>query len=183
MIEDGAVLCVGGKIVSAGKTRDALRDAWIRKHRKRVIEIDCAGKVVLPGFVDSHTHPAFVSPRLMDFEKRIAGASYAEIAEAGGGIRSSAEAVRQTGKSQLAVKVRMALNEMATSGTTTVEAKSGYGLSLDSELKSLEAIRAASAFEENGDGGPVRSQIRARILRLHKRSKESDADESGLETN
>ncbi len=145
MIEDGAVLCVGGKIVSAGKTRDALRDAWIRKHRKRVIEIDCAGKVVLPGFVDSHTHPAFVSPRLMDFEKRIAGASYAEIAEAGGGIRSSAEAVRQTGKSQLAVKVRMALNEMATSGTTTVEAKSGYGLSLDSELKSLEAIRAASA--------------------------------------
>ncbi len=144
IIEDGAVLCVGGKIVSAGKTKDALRDTWIRKHRKHLTEIDCAGKVVLPGFVDSHTHPAFVSPRLLDFEKRIAGASYAEIAEAGGGIRSSAEAVQQAGKSQLAAKVRMAVSETAASGTTTVEAKSGYGLSLDSELRSLEAIRAAS---------------------------------------
>jgi imidazolonepropionase len=145
IIVDGAVLCVGGKVVSAGKTKDALRDTWVRKHRKHLTEIDCSGKVVLPGFVDSHTHPAFFSPRLLDFEKRIAGASYAEIAGAGGGIRSSAEAVQQAGKAQLAAKVCMALNEMAGSGTTTVEAKSGYGLSLDGELESLEAIRAASA--------------------------------------
>jgi len=144
IIEDGAVLCVGGKIVSAGKTRDALGDTWIRKHRKRIAEIDCAGKVVLPGFVDSHTHPAFVSPRLLDFEKRIAGAGYREIAEAGGGIRSSAEAVRQTGKKELAETVLAGFQQMSAHGTTTVEAKSGYGLSLDAEVKSLQAIRLAS---------------------------------------
>jgi imidazolonepropionase len=145
IIEDGAVLCVGGKIVSAGKTKDALQDRWIKKNRKNVVEIECSNKVVLPGFVDSHTHPAFVSPRLMDFEKRIAGATYEEIADAGGGIRSSVEAVRKAGKTQLSDKILGALNEMATGGTTTVEAKSGYGLSLDSELKSLESIREAAA--------------------------------------
>ncbi len=98
IIEDGAVLCVGGKIVSVGSTKDALRDAWIRKHRKKIVQIDCAGKVVLPGFVDSHTHPVFVKPRLVDFEKRIEGAPYEQIAAAGGGIRSSLEAVRSATK-------------------------------------------------------------------------------------
>ena len=145
LIEDGAVLCIAGKIVSAGTTKDALRDPWIKKNRNKIVEIDCSGKVVLPGFVDSHTHPAFVSPRLVDFEKRIAGATYEEIAEAGGGIRSSVEAVRKAGKAQLSDKVLVALNEMAAGGTTTVEAKSGYGLSLDAELKSLVAIREAAA--------------------------------------
>ncbi len=66
IIEDGAVLCLGGKIVSVGTTKDALRDPWLKKNRKKVLEIDCTGKVVLPGFVDSHTHPVFVSPRLVD---------------------------------------------------------------------------------------------------------------------
>lgn len=145
IIEDGAVLCLGGKIVSVGKTKDALRDPWLKKNRKKVTEIDCAGKVVLPGFVDSHTHPVFVSPRLVDFEKRIEGASYEEIAEAGGGIRSSVEGVRRAGKSALAKKVLAALQDMAGHGTTTVEAKSGYGLTVESELRSLEAIREAAA--------------------------------------
>ena len=144
IIEDGAVLCVAGKIVSVGTTREAMRDPWIKKNRKQLIEIDCGGKVVLPGFVDSHTHPAFVSPRLVDFEKRIAGASYEEIAEAGGGIRSSIEAVRAADKAELANKILSALREMMAQGTTTVEAKSGYGLSLGSELKSLEAIQLAA---------------------------------------
>jgi imidazolonepropionase len=145
IIKDGAVLCLGGKIVSVGTTRDALRDPWLKTHRKSVREIDCAGKIVLPGFVDSHTHPVFVSPRLVDFEKRIEGASYGEIAAAGGGIRSSLEAVRKTTKSALAAKVLTALKEMASQGTTTAEAKSGYGLTLESELKSLEAIREAAS--------------------------------------
>jgi imidazolonepropionase len=144
ILEDAAVLCVGGKIVSVGKTRDALRDPWIKKNRKRILEIDCEGQVVLPGFVDSHTHPAFMNPRLVDFEKRTAGATYEEIAEAGGGIRSSVEPVRKAGKSALAERVLDALREMAELGTTTVEAKSGYGLALDAELKSLEAIRKAA---------------------------------------
>jgi imidazolonepropionase len=146
IIEDGAVLCLGGKIVSVGKTKDALRDPWLKKNRKKVLEIDCTGKVVLPGFVDSHTHPVFVSPRLVDFEKRIEGASYEEIAAAGGGIRSSLEGVRTAGKSVLAKKVLEVLRDMAAHGTTTVEAKSGYGLTVESELKSLEAIRKAASL-------------------------------------
>jgi imidazolonepropionase len=144
IIHDAAVLCVSGKIVSVGQTKDATRDDWVKKNKGKIMEIDCAGKVVLPGFVDSHTHPAFISPRLLDFEKRSAGASYEEISQAGGGIRSSVEAVRSAGKSRLAENILASLNQMLALGTTTVEAKSGYGLSLDSELKSLEAIRAAA---------------------------------------
>lgn len=145
VLEDAAVLCHGGKIVSVGKTREAVRDPWVKKNRKHVLEVDCEGQVVLPGFVDSHTHPAFVNPRLVDFEKRAAGATYEEIAEAGGGIRSSVEPVRKAGKRALADHVLDALREMAELGTTTVEAKSGYGLSVDAELKSLEAIRLAAS--------------------------------------
>jgi imidazolonepropionase len=145
LIENAAVLCLGGKIVSVGSTKNALRDPWLKKNRKKVREIDCSGKVVLPGFVDSHTHPVFVNPRLVDFEKRIEGASYEEIAAAGGGIRSSVDAVREAGRRLLTEKVVAALNDMAAHGTTTVEAKSGYGLTVESELKSLEAIRAAAA--------------------------------------
>jgi len=144
IIQDAAVLCVGGKIVSVGATKGALRDPWLRKNRKKIDEIDCRGRVVLPGFVDSHTHPVFTHPRLVDFEKRVSGANYEEVAEAGGGIRSSIDGVRKAGKTLLTQKVCGALVEMASHGTTTVEAKSGYGLNLESELKSLEAIRAAS---------------------------------------
>jgi len=144
ILEDAAVLCMAGKVVSVGKTKDALRNPWLKKNRKNIVEIDCERQVVLPGFVDSHTHPAFMQPRLVDFEKRISGATYEEIAEAGGGIRSSVEAVRRARKSALSEKVLAALREMAAQGTTTVEAKSGYGLSLESELKSLQAIRDAA---------------------------------------
>ena len=135
---------MGGKIVSAGTTKNALRDPWIKKNRKKITEIECSGKVVLPGFVDSHTHPVFVSPRLVDFEKRIEGASYEQIGEAGGGIRSSLEGVRNATRNALAARVLETLRDMAAHGTTTVEAKSGYGLTIESELKSLEAIRDAS---------------------------------------
>lgn len=145
IIKDGAVFCLAGKIVSVGTTKGALRDPWLRKNRRSVTEIDCAGMVVLPGFVDSHTHPVFVNPRLVDFEKRIEGASYEQIAAAGGGIRSSLESVRKAAKSILAAKVTAVLQQMAAHGTTTVEAKSGYGLTVESELKSLAAIRQAAS--------------------------------------
>jgi imidazolonepropionase len=144
IIENAAVLCFGGKVVSVGKTKDALRDSWTKKHRKQIIEIDCKNQVILPGFVDSHTHPVYIAPRLVDFEKRISGATYEEIAQAGGGIRSSVDGVRKATRSQLAEKVLQALREFAEYGATTVEAKSGYGLTVESELKSLEAIRSAS---------------------------------------
>ena len=143
IIEDAAVLCVGGKIVSVGESKEALRDPWVKKNRKEITEIDCHGRVVLPGFVDSHTHPVFTHPRLVDFEKRISGATYEEIAEAGGGIRSSIKGVREASKTELTEKVSSFLNGIAAHGTTTVEAKSGYGLNFESEIKSLEAIQDA----------------------------------------
>ncbi len=161
IVDDGAILCSGGKIVSVGKTKDALRDPWLKKNRKKVTEIDCSDKVVLPGFVDSHTHPVFVSPRLVDFEKRIEGASYQEISAAGGGIRSSVEEVRVAGKRLLADKVLAALHHMAAHGTTTVEAKSGYGLTVDSEMKSLEAIREAAS---KWPGTVVRTLLGAHVV-------------------
>jgi imidazolonepropionase len=150
LMEDAAVLCGGGKIIAAGRQRDILRHAWVKQNRggkgktRRLIEIDCQGKVVLPGLVDCHTHPAFMKPRLVDFDKRIAGASYEEIAAAGGGIRSSLAAVRDAKRNALAEQVLNGFNAMLRHGTSTVEAKSGYGLSTESEIKSLEAIRDAA---------------------------------------
>ena len=160
-IHEGAVLCVGGKIVAVGTTKDALRDPWLKKNRRKVIEIDCSGKVVLPGFVDSHTHPVFLNPRLVDFEKRIEGASYEQIASSGGGIRSSLEAVRIATKKQLVEKILTAFRDTAVHGTTTVEAKSGYGLTLESELKSLAAIRDAAS---NWPGTVVPTLLGAHVV-------------------
>ena len=161
VVTEGAVLCLGGKIVSVGTTKDALRDPWIRRNRKKITEIDCSGKAVIPGFVDSHTHPVFVAARLVDFEKRIEGASYEQIAAGGGGIRSSLEVVRKAAKTALAAKVLTVLKDMAAYGTTTVEAKSGYGLTLESELKSLEAIKQAAA---NWPGTVVPTLLGAHVV-------------------
>jgi imidazolonepropionase len=144
VVEDAAVLICGGKIAAVGTHREVLRNPWLRDHRAEVIELDCRGKVVLPGFVDSHTHPVFVAPRLIDFEKRVAGASYGEIAAAGGGIGSSIKGVRAASEATLADHVFSALQQAQSQGTTTVEAKSGYGLDAASEIKSLKAIRRAA---------------------------------------
>ncbi|PYP91495.1 MAG: imidazolonepropionase [Candidatus Angelobacter sp. Gp1-AA117] len=145
IITDAAVLCAGGKIVAAGRQREILRDPWLKRHKRKLCEIDCQGRVALPGLVDSHTHPVFAAPRLVDFAKRIAGASYQEIAAAGGGIRSSVAAVRKATCLELSKEVLRALNNMMAHGTTTVEAKSGYGLSSKDEIKSLQAIHDAAA--------------------------------------
>jgi imidazolonepropionase len=144
LVRDGAVLCGDGEIIACGKQLDVMRDAKLKSARGAVKEIDCTGRTVIPGFVDSHTHPAFMWPRLVDFEKRIEGASYEDIAKAGGGIRSSIVPVRNATRDQLTERVLSAFGEMAAHGTTTVEAKSGYGLDFGSEIKSLEAIRAAA---------------------------------------
>src|SRR5271165_5812372 len=117
IIEDGAVLIENSKIAAVGTTDE------LRKQAKSANEIDCSGKLILPGFVDSHTHPVFAAPRLIDFEKRVAGSSYEEIAAAGGGIRASLRGVRESSVDDLAAHVLRALDEMATQGTTTVEAK------------------------------------------------------------
>jgi imidazolonepropionase len=144
LIKDAAVLCGGGKILAAGPQRDLLRDPWLRSNRTKVNELDCEGRVVVPGLIDCHTHPVFAEPRLVDFEKRIGGAGYEEIAAAGGGIRSSVAGVRGSSRGELSKKVLRALEAMLEQGTSVVEAKSGYGLTLEDEIKSLEAIRDAA---------------------------------------
>jgi imidazolonepropionase len=144
LIEDAAVLCGGGKIIAAGAQREILRHPWIKKSKRNLQEIDCRGGVVLPGLIDCHTHPVFAAPRLMDFEKRIGGATYEEILADGGGIRSSLAGVRQASRSDLRDKVLVALQAMLDHGTSTVEAKSGYGLTTEDEIKSLEAIDDAA---------------------------------------
>ncbi len=140
LVPDAAVLCSRGKIVAAGPRAEVERHAKAQEAKV----YDCGGRVVLPGLVDSHTHPVFMEPRLLDFEKRIAGATYEQIAEAGGGIRSSVAGVRAASVEELTRRVFASLKKMAAEGTTTVEAKSGYGLTLEAELKSLVAIRAAA---------------------------------------
>ncbi|MDO8643548.1 MAG: imidazolonepropionase [bacterium] len=103
--------------------------------------VDCAGRLVLPGFVDSHTHVLYAGNRAEEFEMRAAGKTYVEIAEAGGGIKSSLKAVRNASEEQLIEETVPRLNEMLSHGTTTAEIKSGYGLTVDSELKMLRAIQ------------------------------------------
>lgn len=142
-IENAMLLIGNGKIIGFGEA-DLVADIPAMENSKDATVIDCGGRLVLPGFIDSHTHPIFAAPRLIDFGKRIAGASYEQIAKAGGGIRSSVDAVRKASVEQLTENALGAFNEMLAHGTTTVEAKSGYGLNTVAELKSLEAIAAAA---------------------------------------
>ena len=151
VLKDAAVLVVGERIAAVGSAREVERNPLLHSRNGRragvsfeVMELDCRGNVVLPGFVDSHTHPVFVSPRLGDFEKRIAGESYERIAATGGGILSSLREVRAASEARLADHVSAALRQAQSQGTTTLEAKSGYGLNFASELKSLQAIRRAA---------------------------------------
>ncbi len=102
--------------------------------------IDCGGKMVTAGFVDSHTHPVFFNKRDEEYAMRLAGASYEEIAKKGGGIVSSVEGVRNASSEALVEKVSSRMDRFIEMGTTTIEAKSGYGLDADSELKSLDVI-------------------------------------------
>ncbi len=141
LVPNGAVLIKDGAILDAGPQRriEKLPAA------KRAREIDATGRVVMPGFVDSHTHLIFGRPRLVDYEMRLAGASYAEIAAAGGGILSSVEAVRSLPAARLEAQGRAFLAAMARHGTTTLEAKSGYGLDEAGELKTLRVLRSLSA--------------------------------------
>ena len=143
VINNAAVLIRDGKIAAVGHEKE-VTTRLSGEDRSDLQSFDCKGNVVLPGFVDSHTHPVFTAPRLIDFEKRIQGGTYEQIAEAGGGIRSSVEGVRNASQQEMSCKVLHACEGMQKSGTTTIEAKSGYGLSTDSELKSLRAIRCAA---------------------------------------
>jgi imidazolonepropionase len=138
ILEDGAVAIFGDKIVAVGKTKEVLDEVKITDKTKVV---DAKDKVVLPGFVDCHTHPVFASTRENEFEMRIKGKTYQEIAESGGGIKSSVKALRLKSKEELIRLTIPRLDRMLSYGTTTIEAKSGYGLSLEDEIKMLEVIK------------------------------------------
>jgi imidazolonepropionase len=135
ILPDGAVAVARGVIVDAGPTR-ALRARYAAKE-----VVDARGAVVTPGLVDPHTHAVFAGSREREFEARAAGKSYREIAEAGGGILSTVEATRRASKADLLRGARARIRAMLAQGTTTVEIKSGYGLTARDEIKSLEAAR------------------------------------------
>ncbi len=137
MVEDGSVAVSEDKIILVGKTKEVLEQIKIDKRTK---VIDARDKVILPGFVDCHTHPVFVNTREDEFEMRIKGKSYQEIAASGGGIKSSVKALRSKSKEELVQLALPRLDRMLSYGTTTIEAKSGYGLSVADEIKMLEVI-------------------------------------------
>lgn len=136
VIAPGAVFVRNGVIEQVGTS------AQIEKSIDANCEvIDAAGRVVLPGFVDAHTHPVFGGTRVDEFEQRIKGATYQEIAARGGGIQSTVNSTRAASLDQLVDAGKRYAAWFLRGGTTTVEAKSGYGLSLEDELKILRAIR------------------------------------------
>lgn len=136
IIVDGAVAISGDRIVLVGHTQEVIAAAG---NGSRLI--DAAGKVVMPGFVDPHTHVVFAGDRASEFEMRLQGASYMEILAAGGGIMDTVGATRKASLGEIVTQSRKRLDRMLAHGTTTVEAKTGYGLDTESELKMLEAIR------------------------------------------
>ena len=138
LIPDGTVLIKDGLIDCVGPTRRVENLAAARG----AVEIDATGKVVMPGFVDSHTHLVSGAWRLTDYEMRIAGADYQQIAQAGGGILASIRAVRETPGRSLQRRARSWLGEMIRTGSTSIEAKSGYGLDETGELKTLRVYAA-----------------------------------------
>ncbi len=137
LIRDGAVLVRDGKIVAVGTRAVVERRAAAKAAEK----IDVGGRVVLPGFVDSHTHLIHAASRAEEYELKIQGASYEEIARKGGGILNSVKRLRAATREALKGRALAALGEFAAYGTTTVEAKSGYGLDVASELKILTLHR------------------------------------------
>lgn len=136
LIPDGAVLTQGDRILRVGTTRELAAEA--RRLKAEVIE--CRGRVVMPGFVDSHTHLVFAGSRVADYERRLLGQSYEEIGRAGGGIRFSAQKLREASVGALVGQAQIALQGFAAHGTTTLEVKTGYGLEVSQELKILEVI-------------------------------------------
>lgn len=137
IIEGGAVLTRGDIIVRAGTSRDVAREA----RRLKAKTIDCRGRIILPGFVDCHTHLVFSGSRVNDFEQRTRGKTYQEIAALGGGIKLSARLVARATERELVEQAAGFLKLFAAHGTTTLEAKSGYGLDVEGELKILKTVR------------------------------------------
>ena len=146
LVEDGFLAASEGTIVAAG-TCDSVMAAV--RPAEGCIEVDAGGAVVMPGFVDCHTHTVFAAYRLDEYEKRVLGVPYADIAKAGGGIAKSVADLRKMGETDLIDVGRQRLKGCLGHGSTTIEIKSGYGLDLENELKQLKVIR------DLGKAGPA----------------------------
>lgn len=140
IVEDAFVLCAGGAIEAVGRMRDLGPVAG------DVVELDGRGLAAIPGLIDCHTHAAFAGDRVGEFSLRAAGASYEELHAAGGGILSTVRATRAASEAELTAATATHRGWMRAHGTTTFEAKSGYGLDRDTELAQLRAIRAAGGI-------------------------------------
>ena len=130
MVEDGKISDIGPQVVGADE------------------EIDANGALITPGFIDSHTHPIFIGDRSKEFSLRVQGKSYEEIAASGGGIISSIQNIRNASEDQIFDESLERVNIFLSNGTTTIEAKSGYGLSTEDELKSLRVIKRLNAISK-----------------------------------
>ena len=138
VVPDFALAVEGGMVAGAGPRKEILS-------RFQAAEtVHLGGGVLVPGFVDPHTHPVFFQTREKEFHMRVAGASYVEISKAGGGILASLKGVREADEAELVRRVLRRFDRMLLEGTTLIEAKSGYGLTPESEEKSLRVLRAAA---------------------------------------
>jgi imidazolonepropionase len=161
-IERGVIAMRGGRIAYAGAEADFPGDADAIKR------VDCEGRWITPGLVDCHTHLVYGGNRAHEFELRLKGASYEEIARAGGGIVSTVAATRKTGEAELAAHALPRLDALIGEGATTVEIKSGYGLDTETEMRQLAAARSL------GRQRPV--AIRTSFLGAHALPVEADGD-------
>ena len=162
IVEHGAIAASGGTITYAGPDSDAPDAAEI---------VDCDGRWITPGLVDCHTHLVHAGNRAREFEVRLEGATYEEIARAGGGILSTVTATRAASEDELIASALPRLDQLIAEGVTTVEVKSGYGLTLDDELKMLRAARRL------GETRNVR--IRTTLLAAHAVPPEYRGDADG----
>ncbi len=142
ILENAAVAALDGRIVWTGPSSDAESEL---EYSGGMQVHEASGRVVTPGLVDSHTHPVFGATRQDEFAMRAAGADYEEIARSGGGILNSVRRTRETPSKVMESMMLRHLSSMLRHGTTTLEAKSGYGLDLDTEIRMLEVVRSASS--------------------------------------
>lgn len=138
LVADGAVAVRGGLIVGAGPTDEVLAEFG-----DAVTTFDASGMTVLPGFVESHSHPLFSGDRSLEYADRLAGASLEEVARRGGGIWSSVEATRSASDAELDASLQRAYRKVVAGGATTLEVKSGYGLTPETELHQLDLLRSS----------------------------------------
>src|SRR3990170_7613007 len=138
IISNGCLAISEDRIIACGSMDEVLAEV---SETPDTVKIDASSRVVMPGFIDSHTHLVFAGGREDEFEQRIKGAGYMDILRSGGGILNTVRATRAAGKEELIKKSSGHLDTMLKFGTTTVEGKSGYGLTLEDELKQLHVMK------------------------------------------